>query len=279
MFMKTNKLRPKIIFKLSLIILSLVVLISSCIKTFDYSVYSSYVPVSYRDSREDNQLELTNIENSIQDGEPFKFVFISDSHTSYNDLDDFACAIKDIPEVLFILHGGDLTDGGMLAEYQIYYDIMEKAQKPYFQVIGNHDCLANGLSIYNDMYGKDDYVLTFKNCKFIFFNDIVWELENREPDYFWLMEQLEDTVGYDHVFVISHISPLSDSFTPLNSYAYLNILKKYNVDLSVHGHDHDYLTGTFEGDIDYLIIGSIDKKHYIEVTVENESFYLNRKPF
>jgi 3',5'-cyclic-AMP phosphodiesterase len=278
--MKTDGIQILIKLKLAISISLLLVLISSCSKTFDYSVYSSYVPIAFRESRVESIELLEQNEQIIANNTPFKFALISDSHTSYNDLEDFTNAIKQKSDIQFILHGGDLTDGGMLAEYQLYHNIMNNSQKPYFPVIGNHDCLANGLSIYNDMFGDDDYTITFKNCKIIFFNDVVWELENREPDYFWLMDQLADTSGIDHVLVISHISPYSDSFTPLNSYAYLNILAKYKVDLSTHGHDHSYYNGSYNNDgIEYLIIGSVEEKHYVEITVDNDSLYINRIPF
>jgi len=252
----------------------------SCQKTFDYSVYSAYVPVEYRATRLINLEKLTHKETDSTNNNKVCFALLSDSHSYFDDLEDAVLAINKDKDVELILLGGDITDGGMLDEYLIFRFIMEQSEVPYFSVIGNHDCLANGYTIYQEIYGTDDYVLVYKDCKFIFFNDIVWELNNREPDYFWLKEQLTNTNSEENLFVLAHIAPFSDSFSPLQRYAYTSLMDTNNVLLSIHGHHHQHYYGEYYNDsVMYMNIGSVDKRYYIKITVENKTYDMERVRF
>lgn len=252
----------------------------SCRKTFDYSVYSAYVPVEYRDAKSNNLEELAaQIPDSVNK-KKLCFALLSDTHSYFNDLEDAVNTINKDEDVELILLGGDVTDGGMLDEYLIFSHIMEQSEVPYFTVIGNHDCLANGFTIYEQIYGEDDFSLVVGNCKFVFFNDVIWELNNREPDYFWLREQISETVGIDNTFVIAHIAPFSDSFPPLQQYAYTSLLDSNNVCMSIHGHHHTHYYGEYyEDGVMYMNIGSIDKRHYVKIYVENDSVMMERVIF
>lgn len=262
-----------------LLILMLIIL-SSCQKTFDYSVYSAKVPSEHQNSRAINFSKLDEMKDELNNADSFKIVLISDSHTKYDDLDNGIRAINEDPTIKFLIHGGDMTDGGMLREFLNFKSIIDKATQPYFTVIGNHDCLANGYGIYQDMFGPDDYSFTAGNCKFIFFNDVIWELEFREPDYFWLMDELADSENYNHVFVISHIAPFSDSFTPLQQAAFTSILDSNDVEISVHGHHHDHSFSKYYGDdVYYMTIGSIDKEQYVTLNILPDTVIMERIRF
>lgn len=271
-----------IIFKLlfALLILAFILTASSCKKTFDYSVYSAGVPKYYRDTRNENLQWINSIMAKHPEDSSYKIALIADSHTYYDDLDDAVSVIKSDPELKFIIHAGDMTDGGILEEYQLFHYIMSKSKKPYITVIGNHDCLANGYTIYKEIYGNEDYYVKIGNCKFIFFNDISWELNNREPDYFWLHNQLADTAGYDHIFVIAHIPPYSEVFTPLQRAAYTTLMADYNVSMSIHGHIHKHYYGNYYNDsVKYLTIGATYNRLYVELTVYKDSVSMQKIPF
>lgn len=254
--------------------------LSSCRDTFDHSVYSAEVPAESMDQRSLNFKKLDLLLAEIENSPGFKIALISDSHTSYNDLSDAVDAINRDSDISFVLHGGDMTDGGMLMEYLLFHEIMSGVKVPYFTVIGNHDCLANGLGIYEDMYGPDDYSFEAGGCKFVFFNDIIWELEFREPDYFWLANQLQDHDQYEHMFVISHIAPFSDSFTPLQQEVYTKILDENNVAISIHGHHHDHSYNEhYNDDVIYMTIGSVDKRYYVTLDISQDTIIMERKGF
>nr|NQU94157.1 metallophosphoesterase [Bacteroidota bacterium] len=252
--------------------LCLFILVSSCERIFEYTPYSADVKDKRKYTREQNFEKLRKIEDETAGQKTFKIALISDSHTSYNSLAESINHINLDEGVLFVIHGGDMTDGGMIAEYTIFYQIMEKLKRPSFTVIGNHDCLANGRVIYNEQYGPENYAFIFKNCKFIFFNNVVWELNYEEPDWNWLIKELEDSHSYDKTFVIAHIPPWSDQFSPLDTWAYKAILDTSNVTMSIHGHHHDHYYGHFFDDsVPYLVIGSPDKDIFCKLTVEPDT--------
>jgi len=254
--------------------------ILSCQKVFDYSIYSSDVPTEYKDTRKQNVEKLAKKEAEDLNNETVCFALISDSHSEFDDLENVINAINADSSIEFVIVGGDITDGGILDEYLIFRYIMGLSEIPYFTVIGNHDCLANGLSIYQDVYGADNYVLNYKNCKFVFFNDVVWELNYQEPDFLWFKTQLENSEDNQNVFAVSHIPPWSDSYTPLMQYAFTSIIDSANVMLSIHGHHHDYSYGDhYDDGNNYLVIGSVAKKHYIKMTVNNNSYTMERIEF
>ncbi|MBI9038828.1 MAG: metallophosphoesterase [Bacteroidales bacterium] len=62
-------------------------------------------------------------EKATGENNTFTFALISDSHTFYNDLDDAVLAINENENVDIVIHGGDLTDGGMIKEYEIFHNI------------------------------------------------------------------------------------------------------------------------------------------------------------
>ena len=250
-----------------------------CDKLFEYTTYSANVSDGKLNT---NQKNLTLLEQQESFGNPEKFsvAFISDNHKYYNSLIDALESINENQDIELIIHGGDMTDGGMLKEYDLFYDAMEDySDLPYFPVIGNHDCLANGRNIYNDMYGDENFSFSYKNCYFIFWNDVRWEVNNEEPDFDWLYRQLKSSdEKYNHVFVVAHIPPFGDQFTFLYREFYERVLDSFNVDLSIHGHQHEYSESTIDS-TDYLVIGATSKDGYFVMDVDGKEITLKRKTF
>jgi len=263
------------------IIISLIILsLSVCEQVFDYTPYSTKVSSKRKDTHAKNLEALIDLETQLTPGQPFRFSLVSDSHDYFNDLDDAIAAIAKDEKSLFVLHGGDLTHHGILMEYNITHDIMSKAGKPWLTVIGNHDFITNGKIIYEQMFGEMNYTFIFNNCKFVFFNNNIWENYNTEPDFFWLEEALADAANYQHTFVVAHIPPWGDQFTPLYEKIYQDIVKSAGVSLSIHGHGHTHYYGRNYGDeMYYLIIGTPFKRSYCTVDVYADSVVVKQIPF
>ena len=253
-------------------ILLLIYFLSSCRDTFDHTIYSAEVPEEYKNLRAKNFQRLIAYMPDPSDTSSFKIALISDTHTYYDDLHDAIDDINKDADVKFILHGGDMTDGGLLAEFLLFQNIVSNSSRPYFTVIGNHDCLANGFDIYENMFGPENYSFVSGNCKFIFFNDVIWELEFREPDYYWLSDELSDHENYSHVFVISHIAPYNHSFTPLHITAFTSLMDSAEVNISIHGHHHDHAFNEYYDDgVMYMNIGSVSKRYYVTLDIKPDT--------
>ncbi len=263
------------IFKPALLEFLIAFALFSCERVFEYTPYSADVNDERKFTRKKNMEELRTIEKETQGREIFRVALVSDSHTYYNSLAEVVNVINQDQEVLFTLHGGDMTDGGLINEYSLFYHVMDKLNCPYFTVIGNHDCLANGRIIYADQYGPLNYSFVFKNCKFIFFNNVIWEMNYSEPDWEWLISELSNRSAFDQVFVIAHIPPWSDQFSPLDTWAYQTMLDTSNVSMSIHGHHHDHYFGDyFEDNIPYLVIGVPTKGVFCKLTVTPDTVIL-----
>lgn len=254
-------------------------LLVSCENTFDYSIYSAKVEEKDKDTRKSNFEKLKAVEAGMSDTSTFIIALLSDSHTYYDDLNDVVDAINANTGIDFVIHGGDMTDGGLLTEYFIFRSIMEQLNKPYFTVIGNHDCLANGRRIYLDMYGYDNYSFDFLNCSFVFFNDVFWEMNYTEPEFEWFADELNKPNPYRQKFVIAHIPPWDEQFTPVYNTVYRRIVDSAHVSLSIHGHLHNHDNKPSFYEIPYLVIGSPHKRAYVEMKVSTDTVILQNREF
>mgnify|MGYP000977378670 CR=1 FL=1 len=262
------------------ILFTVVFLLSGCDRLFEYSPYSANVRKSFEATTAYNLQKIKAIETETGGIVEFKVALISDSHLFYNGLVDIINLINEDEEILFVIHGGDMTDNGMLKEYEIFHNLMNKLKKPYLTAIGNHDFLANGRQIYDEMFGEENYSFVFKNCKFIFFRDVIWENNYEEPDFFWLKAQLENSEDCSRIFVIAHIPPWSDQFSYSTSLIYKTLMDTFNVDLSIHGHHHDHEYFEYYNDsVKYLIIGAPSKGSFCKMTIGVDSVYVEKVNF
>lgn len=255
--------------------------IMSCDRDFEYSVYSEYV-VEHKEHTTRKNLE------KIQDSTtlpftPFKICLISDNHLYYDDLNDVMDVLNKHNDYDFMIHGGDISDNGVAKEFSISWDILSKSKIPYFTVIGNHDILANGKGVYDQMYGPLNYSFVYKNCKFIFFDDIIWGSTVLDPDFMWLKQELDTNNNYKYTFLIAHIPQWTDQFYPSQRMVFNYLLSKSKVTLCIYGHLH-----TAEQDVDTLengyisksmIIGTVNNRTYRELIVGKDSVSFKSIPF
>jgi len=255
-----------------LLLFLLLLSLSSCDKLLEFSLYSAYVSPDRLNTTEKNLENLYAAGDHTQ-FEPFRFALVSDSHLFFDELADAVDQINSDGDFDFVLHGGDMSDGGLIKEFDIFQDVMKNLEMPYFTVVGNHDMLANGRAIYAEMFGDENYSFTYKECKFIFFNNVVWELNFAEPDFGWLRDELHDRNEFRHVFVIAHIPPWSDQFFLSYFFVYSLLMNENNVTLSIHGHHHDayqYANDTLPNGLKImpnLVIGAPQKGSYRAVEV------------
>ena len=94
------------------------------------------------------------------------------------------------------------------------------------------------------------------------------------------MDELMSYNNYSHVFVIAHIAPFSDSFTPLQQQAYTTLMDTNNVNVSIHGHHHDHSYNEYYGDgVMYMTIGAVAKRYYVTLDISPDTVIMERVGF
>lgn len=245
--------------------------LTSCKKYIEYSPNDVRFDASEKNLNEKN---IARLRPAPVDS--FKFIVIGDTQRFYDELNDFVNAVNQRNDIAFIIINGDITDFGQAKEYEWINRELKKLKQPYIAVIGNHDMLANGRLAFQQMFGPDNFSFSYGNSKFICLNSCSREygFNGRVPDLNWLQNQLTDLSGYASGFVISHVPPFHEDFDKNLSEKYNALLAQTNkVPLSIHGHTHQYADAWPYGKpVEYLVVASINKRHYSVVTVRNDKY-------
>jgi len=253
----------------------LIVLNVSCEDIFQYSPNEV--------SPHERNINATNISKIHQDATaPFRFIVISDIHHAYDELKEFVSMANGLSDIRFVAVAGDLTNFGLQFEYEAVHRELDKLNYPYIAVIGNHDLLANGQKVYEEMYGKMDFSFEVDELKFVFLNTNSREFgfPGNVPDLNFLQRELSDTLSYEKAFVIAHV-PASDSdFDPNLSEAFSNILGYGKVTACINGHKHEYDMSE-PGELGFYQVVSDDLKDrsYVLITVTPGDLVIEKKQF
>ncbi len=243
----------------------------SCKKTFTYNANEIQI------EEKDRDLNIKNIERlrSKSKNDSFNFVVISDTQRFYDELDDFVEKINSYPDISFVVVNGDMTDFGLRSEYLWISHRLQKLSFPFLAVIGNHDMLGNGLELYNDMYGPENFGFSFSGYKFIVLNSNSQEVGHNGslPDTTWLKQELSATSSQQKIFIISHIAPFSGDFDRSLEQAYIRMLTNNgNVIYSIHGHEGiSYLGQPYGPPVNYLVVNSIKERSFVLIKVKSNN--------
>lgn len=262
--------RRHFIKSLSLLGLSGTALLCGCEKPFELSPYQT----NYHGETNLNAKNSDRFLSQYQSAKSLRIALVADNHSYYKDFEIGMDQIRKRKDIDLIVHLGDMTDSGLLREFEIFTDIIKQGDKPFLSIIGNHDCLAYGFDIYRKIFGWDDnYVVTTDHYKFIFFNSVVWELNNRRPDFEWLNAALLNNPMPGKTIVFSHIPPYTDQFTPAYQEYYHRLMTQHQVPYSIHGHQHNYEFGKrLGGETTYVVAPWSRNKAYMIMDI-NESSY------
>lgn len=165
---------------------------------------------------------------------PFTVAITGDSQAVYGDFAKAMSNVNSRSDVDFTLLAGDITDRGLLKEFKLAVDIIQRASKPVLTVVGNHDGLSYGKELYRDTFGDLNYTFDYDGYRFVAWNNNAYEWD---VDVGWLEEQV---ASHDKVVVFSHQPPDQHSLSPEIAARWSNIRKSPNLKASVHGHTHGH---------------------------------------
>lgn len=205
--------------------------------------------------------------SSLPTPEPFKIAVVADTHTYYDDYLEVIRDIRGKNTCDFLIHCGDVTDSGLLREFEWGDEITRKAGLPYVTVIGNHDALANGRSIFLEMYGYYDFSFEYNRTHVVCFNNNNWEFGVDVPDFAWLEAELASKPLGEVKIVATHVPPFDgDRFNASQQALFHTLMQTYNVSCVINGHKHNHVTRVRDG-ITYITIGSVSKHNYVTLDV------------
>lgn len=244
-------------------------LFTACSDLFEYSPYDA--DVRSTDINRDHISRI--IAAPVMD--TLVFAVFSDVHEDYNALHG---ALKDInrrKEALFVIVNGDVTNAGLSQEFEWYARIIPYSDIPLVTVIGNHDCLANGLLIYRRMFGPVNRSFVTGEYKFILFNNIIWENNLTSPDYEWLRDEL---TGNSYNVILSHMPPITSDIGSLHRIVYNSIADSVNTSMAIHSSAHRFSEYKYNG-IPSLITTTVKDREYCLIKAINGQFYVKRVNF
>jgi len=202
-----------------------------------------------------------------------KIVFTGDTQRFYDDTEDLVETVNAMPEVDAVIITGDIADFGAAFEYEEINKELKKLKVPFLTVIGNHDCLANGIQLYQDIYGPLNYSFTWNGIRFIMHNTNGREFNftGSVPDIAWMQQQLTDEENYESCIFVSHVPPYSEDFDNNLEEAYTKLIKNTkNTLFSSNGHRHDFAFNQPYGDgIWYLNTSSPTNRIFSVMSITN----------
>lgn len=246
------------------ILLFVLLTLPSCSDLIEYSPYDADFS-----AKNLNLFYTENINTAeLQESDTLSFVFLSDPHFYYDKLASAVKSINTRSGISFVAIGGDVTDSGLAREYEYYWKQVRKLRYPFVTVIGNHDYLSNGAISFKRMFGESNFSFTCGQYKFIAFNSVVWENNNKSPDFDWLEKEVEK--GDQNMVILSHIPPWGDQFTEEFRSRYYDIVSNRQVILNAHGHEHRF-RDTLVNNTRYLVTeAAFENEYYIVHLIGNK---------
>ncbi len=223
-------------------IISLLLLFINSCDLIDYHPYDGRLnPETETDI---NRKNIAKIEELCKDKDTIRFVMISDTQRSYDETADFVEHFnRNVKDVDFILHGGDIADFGLKKEFEWAHKILSKLKVPYVSLIGNHDIIGNGDQVFLKMYGKANFSLIVGDVKIICLNTnaIEYDYSYPVPDFSFIRKEIEESTSFKRTIVAMHAPPGNEQFNNnVEDIFHIVIKRAPTLLFCLHGHEHSF---------------------------------------
>ncbi len=192
-----------------------------------------------------NARNIAKLKETIPD-DTLTIAFVGDSQRFYDEVDDFVDKVNSIPSVDFVILDGDISDFGLLREFEWIDRSFSRLNVPYLGVIGNHDVIANGEKVFKNMFGPLNYSFVYDSIKFVMHNTNGREYIDDKiavPDIGWLRSELQGEHNGDvkYFIAVSHVPPDGPDFRQDLIKPYTELFASTPGFLvSLHGHIHQH---------------------------------------
>lgn len=186
---------------------------------------------------------------------PIRFAFLTDVHLSMGsqhiaNLEKCIADINSRDDIQFTMFGGDITEFGNDEEIIMAKGVIDKLEKPYYIVAGNHDAKwsESGCNTFARVFGYEQFEFEKGGIKFIGCNcgpnmRMAPALLPHET-LVWLDSIARSTPPEQPVILVNHY-PQDTSM--LNYFQVMNAVKQCNVQMLIGGHWHSNNVLNYEG--------------------------------
>jgi 3',5'-cyclic-AMP phosphodiesterase len=242
-------------------------LVTAC-DLFEYSPNQAFDRDTPRD------LNARNVERLLKSApdDTITIAFVGDSQRFYDHIQAFVKKVNNFPEVDLVLLAGDISDFGLLNEFEWVHEKLSRLQAPYIAVIGNHDVIANGENVFRRMYGPLDFSFVYDSIKFVIHNTNGLEYPGKDvPDIGWLADELQQSEdpSIKHFITVSHVPPDHGDFKPHLVEPYSALLRDTpGLLVSLHGHVHNHNDGyPFNDGVRYITSFAFNQSSFVMLKI------------
>lgn len=235
---------------------------------------SEYSPNQKFDRSSPTEVNLREIEKLKKKtpGKTIKIAVSGDTQRSYQQSIDFVNFINQRNDIDFVILNGDISDFGLLLEFNGVFKIYDRLNIPFISIIGNHDLVANGLDVYKRMFGPLNFTFYYGDLKFVCHdtNGREYNFDGSTPDMAWLKQHIAPDQEAIRVLLFSHVPPFDGDFDPKLSVPYQKLITSSpGVIASIHSHQHQsqkitYYDGT---SIPFITTNAIIKRAFSLVKI------------
>lgn len=196
----------------------------------------------------------TDPQRGYESPRPFTFAWLSDTHVgSTTGAEDLAATVDDInanDSLAFVVLSGDITELGSDAEIAEARSILQRLNKPYYIIPGNHDTKwsESGATTFIKVFGADRFVFTHGGILFFGLHQgpllRMGDGHFAQEDLRWLDSLLATIDPSQPLIFITHY-PLDDGID--NWYELTDRLRRFNTQAVLVGHGHGNRRMEYEG--------------------------------
>ncbi|WP_139307941.1 outer membrane protein assembly factor BamB family protein [Pontibacter flavimaris] len=185
----------------------------------------------------------------------FKFAFVTDTHIGGNTAEeDLRRTVNDIntnDSISFAVITGDITEFGSDQELKLAKQVLDGLNKPWYIIAGNHDSnwSESGSNSFRTVFGAETF--SFTHNGFLFAGTSSGPNMRMGPgqvpreNMVWLDSVL--THMQDPQMPVIYLNHYPQDSSLNNWYEAIDLLKKRNVHLIMHGHGHGNRRFTYDG--------------------------------
>lgn len=251
-------------------------LLSGC-EIIEYHPYEARIT----GSTDINKKNIERIERSLAGYKTFRFAMISDTQRRYDETQKMVKELNKRDDIAFVLHGGDIADFGETKEFLWARDVLSRLRVPYVCLLGNHDCLATGLDVFQKVFGKENFAFTAGNVRIVCLNTNALEFDYSDPvpDFNFLENEITHFPSTAQKTIVAMHTPPNDC--EFNN----NVVKPFQrylhqfpkLQFCLYGHNHRFAAEDMFGDgVVYYGCTSADRKGYYIITINEEGYEVER---